>query len=107
MLGPVSGFVLDDLYIAGDTVWCEDVEHAIAAHKPTTIVLNAGGARFVGSERIVMDAEDIQRVQSAAPDAHVIAVHLEAINHCPITRAEVRALGVEAPDDGAIIERRS
>lgn len=25
-LGPVSGFVVGDLYIAGDTIWCPDVE---------------------------------------------------------------------------------
>ena len=28
-LGPVSGFVFDDLYLAGDTVWYEDVEETI------------------------------------------------------------------------------
>jgi hypothetical protein len=107
MLAPVSGFVLDDLYIAGDTVWCDEVQDAIAAHRPRTIVVNAGGAKFIGSERIVMDADDVVAVQQAAPDAHVIAVHLEAINHCKTTRAELRALGFDAPDDGAVIARRS
>ena len=28
-LAPVSGFVVDGVYIAGDTVWCDDVEQAI------------------------------------------------------------------------------
>ena len=101
----MSGFVVGDVYIAGDTVWCDDVEQAIATHRPSTVVVNAGGARFVGSERIVMDAQDIEQVKRAAPDAHVIAVHLEAINHCPMTREEARALGVEAPADGATSRR--
>src|SRR5579884_166694 len=38
-MGPVSGFVLKrqglpTIYIAGDTIWCPEVETAIAQHKP-------------------------------------------------------------------------
>lgn len=33
-LAPVSGFVLDDLHLLGDTVWCVEVEEAIARHRP-------------------------------------------------------------------------
>src|SRR4051794_5465593 len=33
-LGPVSGFVLDGLYVAGDTIWCEEVEAAIEPPLP-------------------------------------------------------------------------
>jgi len=38
-LGPVSGFVLDDLYLAGDTVWYEGVEETIARHRPRGAVV--------------------------------------------------------------------
>jgi len=39
-MGPVSGFVFSaegepTVYWAGDTIWCEEVEQAIAAHAPT------------------------------------------------------------------------
>src|SRR3954451_21927817 len=43
-LGPVSGFVLDGLYVAGDTIWCEEVEAAIERHRPRVAVVNGGGA---------------------------------------------------------------
>src|SRR5262245_40391600 len=33
-LAPVSGFVLDGVYLAGDTVWCADVAGAIERHRP-------------------------------------------------------------------------
>ena len=33
-LAPVSGFVLGGLYVAGDTVWCREVEEAIERHRP-------------------------------------------------------------------------
>jgi L-ascorbate metabolism protein UlaG (beta-lactamase superfamily) len=102
MLAPVSGFVLDGVYVAGDTVWCDEVAEAIERHRPHTIVVNAGGARFVEGDPITMDAADVRAVQAAAPDATVIAVHLEAINHCLETRAELAAAapGVLIPADG-------
>ena len=32
-LAPVSGFLLDDLYLAGDTVWYEGVAETIEQHR--------------------------------------------------------------------------
>jgi L-ascorbate metabolism protein UlaG (beta-lactamase superfamily) len=43
-LAPVSGFVLGDVYIAGDTVWCREVEEAIERHRPRVAVVNGSGA---------------------------------------------------------------
>jgi L-ascorbate metabolism protein UlaG (beta-lactamase superfamily) len=103
-LGPVSGWILDGVYVAGDTVWCEEVERALQEHAPHTVVVNAGGARFLGGEPIVMDAGDVRRVREAT-DARVVVVHLEAINHCVERRGVYRAIdGVAVPDDGETIE---
>ena len=102
-LGPVSGWVVDGIYVAGDTVWCEDVERALHEHEPHTVVVNAGGARFLTGGPIVMDARDVARVRQAT-DARVVVVHIEAINHC-VERREVyrRIDGVLVPDDGETI----
>ena len=86
-LGPVSGFVLSaegepTLYIAGDTVWCPEVEDVLAGHSPDWIVVNAGGARFLQGGTITMESDDVIAVAEAAPSAQVVAVHMEAINHC-------------------------
>ncbi len=104
-LGPVSGYVLagggETLYIASDTVWFTGVEEVLAVHAPDVVVVNAGGAAFVDSERIVMDLDDVRAVRACAPATTCVAVHLEAINHCPLTRAQLRAIdGVLAPEDG-------
>jgi L-ascorbate metabolism protein UlaG (beta-lactamase superfamily) len=93
---PVSGFVVaaegePTVYVAGDTVWCPEVAEAIAAHEPELIVVNAGGARFLQGGTITMEAADVAAVAEAAPEARVVAVHLEAINHCLETRAELAA----------------
>jgi L-ascorbate metabolism protein UlaG (beta-lactamase superfamily) len=104
VLAPVSGFVLDDVYIAGDTVWCSEVERAIETHRPRVAVVNGGGARFVDSEPIVMTVEDIREVVHRVPT--VVVVHLEAINHCLETRDDVRMAVPEAliPDDGESLD---
>jgi len=99
-LGPVSGWVVDGVYVAGDTVWCDEVDRALAEHDPDTVVVNGGGAHFLGGEPIVMDVADVGRVR-AATDARVVVVHLEAINHCVEPRSAYRELeGVIVPDDG-------
>jgi L-ascorbate metabolism protein UlaG (beta-lactamase superfamily) len=95
-LGPVSGFVISadgepTVYVAGDTVWCPEVERALADHSPDWIVVNAGGARFLQGGTITMEAGDVVAVAEAAPAARVVAVHIEAINHCLETRADLRA----------------
>ena len=103
-LGPVSGFVLDGLYLAGDTILCAEVLDAIRRHRPRMIVVNAGGARFNEGDPIVMTVDDVRRVR-AATDATVVAVHLEAMNHSIDTRADVRAVeGILVPDDGETVE---
>jgi L-ascorbate metabolism protein UlaG (beta-lactamase superfamily) len=103
-LGPVSGWIVDGIYIAGDTVWCEDVERALREHHPHSVVVNAGGAHFLGGEPIVMDAGDVLRVREAT-DAQVVVVHLEAINHCVERRDVYRAIdGIVVPGDGQSLE---
>jgi L-ascorbate metabolism protein UlaG (beta-lactamase superfamily) len=94
-MGTVSGYVLareglPTIYIAGDTIWCPEVADAIAAHAPDVIVLNAGAAQFLEGGLIIMGLGDVVEVCRAAPRATVIAVHLEAVNHCLLSRADLR-----------------
>jgi L-ascorbate metabolism protein UlaG (beta-lactamase superfamily) len=96
ILGPVSGFVMSHpahqtLYVAGDTVWNGEVERAIARHSPNVIVLNAGMATVIGLDPIIMGPADVLAVHRAAPNAMLIASHMEAVNHCILSRADLRA----------------
>ena len=103
-LAPVSGFVLDGLYIAGDTVWYEGVEATIERHRPSVAVVNAGGAEFAEGGLIIMGIDDVREVAARVPT--VVAVHLEALNHCYLTRAAIRASlpHVLVPADGETLE---
>ena len=95
-LAPVSGFVLraadePTLYIAGDTIWCPEVEQALRESDPPVSILNAGGAQFLEGGPITMTADDVAAVARAAPATRIVAVHMEAINHCIVRRADLAA----------------
>ena len=104
LLAPVSGFVLDDVYLAGDTVWYEEVEATIARHEPRVAVVNAGGAEFVEGGLIVMGIDDVREVAARVPT--VVAVHMEALNHCYLERESLRRAvpGVLVPEDGETLD---
>lgn len=94
-LGQVSGIVFchpqeQTLYIAGDTVWNQQVADSIKTHRPAVVVLNSGDAQIAGYESIIMGKEDVLEVYQAAPSATIIASHMEAVNHATLTRAALR-----------------
>lgn len=93
-MAPVSGFIIKagnhTIYLAGDSVWYEGVAKTIAQYQPDIIIVNSGAAQFQFGEPITMTAEDIAEViRASSTTSKVIAVHLEAINHCYLTRAKL------------------
>jgi L-ascorbate metabolism protein UlaG (beta-lactamase superfamily) len=95
-MGTVSGFILraagePSLYIAGDTIWCADVAAALNQQQPDITVVNAGAAQFLVGDPITMSAADVIQVCQHAPKTQVVAVHMEAVNHCLLLRNDLRA----------------
>ncbi|GIP45556.1 UPF0173 protein YddR [Paenibacillus sp. J45TS6] len=96
------------LYLTGDTVWYEAVQETINAHKPEIIVANAGNNQFMVGGSLIMGKEDLYEVYKAAPDAKIIAVHMEAVNHWGLSRADLKTFinekgitsSVLVPNDG-------
>ena len=116
-LSPVSGFVLSaagqpTVYFAGDTIFCPTVAAALADHRPDLAVLFAGAAQFLSGDPITMTAEDVAAVLNASPGLRAVAMHMEALNHCVLTRAElIRRLAeqglshrVLVPADGQTVD---
>ncbi|WP_339277938.1 MBL fold metallo-hydrolase [Paenibacillus sp. FSL W8-0426] len=96
------------LYVAGDTVWYEEVGQTIRTHRPDVIVVNGGDNQFLQGGSLVMGKDDILEVHKAAPEATIVSVHMEAVNHWTLSRAELKAFVQEkniasqvlVPNDG-------
>lgn len=94
-LGEAMGMVFEadgheTVYVAGDTIWHPEVDQAIQSFKPDVIVLNTGNALVNGfKESIIMGREDTHRATQKAPNAKVVAVHMDAINHMSVTRVQL------------------
>ena len=114
MMGPGSGYVLRGgdrkLYLAGDTVYCSAVEQTLEKYRPDVVALNCCEATMpVG--RLIMDLADVEAVCRKAPEALVLATHLDSVNHALLTSDDVRnyarARGLTqvcVPKNGEIIE---
>ncbi|MGP3788675.1 MBL fold metallo-hydrolase [Pseudomonas sp. B392_1p] len=116
-LGAAMGVVFQaprhkTLYLAGDTIWRDEVDQALAQYRPHVVVLNAGYAQLSGFEgAIIMGKDDVLRAAQAAPSATVVAVHLDAINHMALSREQLSEFvdeagiqdRVEIPQDGALL----
>ena len=94
-IGKVSGFVFQasgepTVYWVGDSIWCEPVKCAIEKFKPDIVITHSGGAKLPGFETIIMDAEQTLTVLHASPAAVVVAIHLEALDHCHVSRQSLR-----------------
>ena len=112
-MAPVCGFVLaaaaePTLYIAGDTILCDEVVEAIDTYRPDVIVVNASAARFDEGDPIVMDNDDVVELARSVRAAQLVAVHFETVSHSTETRADLRErlkregiTNVSVPEDGA------
>ena len=107
-----AGFYLQlpgesSLYISGDTVYTRDVERVLTEFKPDIAVVAAGGASLDVGGPILMPLAEVMTFARVAP-GKVIANHLEALNHCPTTRTQLKQMletdGLSSrtfvPDDG-------
>lgn len=114
LTGSVCGVVFQHpnektLYVAGDTVWYDGVREAIEAHQPDVIIVNGGDNQFLQGGSLVMGKDDIYEVHKAAPEAVILSVHMEAVNHWTLSREELRSFAKEkgmaghviVPEDGA------
>lgn len=115
LMGPGLGYLIElpgepSLAISGDTVLTPIVRRVLTELRPAVAVLNAGGASLDLGRPILMPLEEMLEFVRLAPGM-VVAVHLEALNHCPVTRAQFReavaGAGLEArvrvPADGQVL----
>ncbi len=118
-MGPVMGVVFSapkakTVYVAGDTVWRPEVDQALQQHKPDVVILNTGSALMTGYEEhpIIMGKQDALQATKAAPNAAIVAVHMDTVNHMSLSRKELREFvqnqkiekSVLIPEDGETLK---
>lgn len=115
-MGNVMGYYIElpnekSLYLSSDTIYTEDVDKVLMQYKPDVSVMACGTAQLDVFKPLLMTMGDILRFAKNSP-GKVIANHLEAVNHCPTTRVQLRAElsknqlaeKTYVPNDGEVIE---
>jgi L-ascorbate metabolism protein UlaG (beta-lactamase superfamily) len=77
------------IYISGDTVYTSDVERVLKTLKPDIAVMASGTATLDVGKPILMAMDELLQFVRTAPGM-VIANHLDALNHCPTTREQLK-----------------
>ena len=95
--GKVSGFVFQangepTVYWVGDSIFCKEVENTIKIFNPSIIITHSGGATLPGFESIIMDGEQTLTTVKASQEAVVVAIHMESLDHCTLTREALRQM---------------
>lgn len=94
------------LYLAGDTIWCEEVMRTLDTYHPEIVIINACGARVATGDRLIMDIEDVKQISAYIPESLIIASHMDTVSHLTVTRADLRELNLKnlaIPEDGEVI----
>ncbi len=81
------------IYWAGDTILYDGIRDLIKTLEPDIILTHSCDACIQDSSPIVMDGPMTLEVCRLAPQARVIAIHMEALDHATVTRKELRARG--------------
>ena len=94
-MGNVMGFYLEfpsepSVYLSSDTIYTNDVEKVLKEYQPGISVVASGTAQLDFFQPLLMRVDDIIRFAKTAP-GKVIANHLEAVNHCPTKRSDLKA----------------
>lgn len=115
LLGPVAGYYLapqgePSLYVTGDSILTDSVRDAVTRLRPDVVVAPAGAANMGIGGDILFSVDELVELARLAP-GDVVFNHLEALDHCPTTRAglreRMRAEGlsdrVHIPEDGEVL----
>ncbi len=94
LLGPVSGFILstsdvESLYIVGDCIFTEQLNETFKQYQPQVCIVNTPRAQLLLGSIITMTPKDIIKVLRVSPSSKIVAVHMDAISHCTLTRKDL------------------
>ncbi len=107
LMGPGVGYLIKlpsepSIYLSGDTVLTNEVKNVLTEHKPDIALVHAGSASLDVGRPILMPMHELLEFMRLAP-GQVVANHMEAVNHCPTTRVQLREEAEKAGFDDKLI----
>ncbi|WP_251441464.1 MBL fold metallo-hydrolase [Veillonella intestinalis] len=100
------------VYLVGDTIWTPEVTKSINKYNPDVLIMNTGYAKMLGYEdSIIMGTEDVGKAAKLAPNAKILTVHMDTVNHTATSRDDMRKYvdgtklngQVTIPEDGETV----
>lgn len=114
-MGNVIGFYVElpskkSIYFSSDTIYTASVDKILKEYSPDISVLASGAAQFDVFKQLIMNVDDILKFVKNT-SGKVIANHMEAINHCPLTRKKLKEILIHnnlidkvlIPEDGELM----
>lgn len=99
LVGDVSAFYLQaqgqaNIFWTGDTLLTDEMRTIMVELEPDVVIVHAGGAILPiddkgNTSQLVMNADDTIEIAKMLPNAKIIAIHMESLDHCPVTRKEL------------------
>ena len=87
----------DTVFFTGDAILDDKLKSSLQASNPRTIVANAGACQFTKENPLLapgmtmtLTAHELKETSQLFPHSTVVAVHMDAINHCPLTKTDLR-----------------
>lgn len=118
-MGKVSGYVIQaesepTIFIISDSILTDVIKETIIDYQPDIIITNSGGGIIPNFEDfpVLMNEEQTIKVTELAPNAKVVAVHLDCIDFCQTTRKSLTKRIIEKnisedriliPKDGEVV----
>ncbi len=111
---PSSSYLLQasgaSLFITGDSIPDAMLIDSLKASNPDMSLAYTGSAQMLWGKPITLNAESLKDISKITPRSKIVAVHMDAINHCRLSKSELREFIIKeklgtvlaVPDEGEV-----
>jgi L-ascorbate metabolism protein UlaG (beta-lactamase superfamily) len=87
----------ESIFITGDAIFDERLKASLHATQPKVIIANTGECQFTKQNPVLtpgatmtLTAAELKDITQFLPASTIVAVHMDGINHCSLTKAGLR-----------------
>ena len=94
LLGKSSSWFIQSgaksVFITGDAIFDRFLAESLRTANPKVIIANTGAAKLTFGNPLTLTATELKEMNALLPDARIIAVHMNSINHCTLSKEELK-----------------